>query len=355
MISTLDRKEALTLIEQACRAGARKALACQELGIDIRTLQRWTREGTVAVDGRTQRTHTPHNKLSTQERATVLAIANEPRFASLPPTQIVPTLADEGRYVASESTFYRVLHEADQQHHRGHAAAPLHRESPRLCATAPNRVWCWDITWLPGPARGMYFFLYLIVDLYSRKIVGWEVHEQECGEHASDLIARAVRAERCLGGPLVYHADNGSPMKASVLQATLDALGVTPSYSRPHVSNDNAYAESLFRTCKYRPSYPCQGFATLEAAREWVLDFVRWYNHEHKHRGLNFVSPHERHCGAATTLMVNRHRVYTQAKARHPQRWGKRATRNWSLPGEVWLNKPASNEAATEGRDRQAA
>lgn len=174
------------------------------------------------------------------------------RFASLPPAQIVPRLADEGVYLASESTFYRVLHEADQQHHRGRAAAPNRKGPSSHEATGPNQVWCWDITYLPSAIRGLYFYLYLVLDVYSRKIVGWEVHATESGKQAAQLLQRTALSEaiQTWRQPLVLHAGNGAPMKSATLLATLQWLGVTPSHSRPRVSNDNAYAESLFRTCK---------------------------------------------------------------------------------------------------------
>ena len=203
--------------------------------------------------------------------------------------------------------------------------------------TSRGQVWSWDITWLPGPAQGLFFYLYLILDLYSRKIVGWEIFEQESGEHAATGVHRAVVADGRLLQPLVLHADNGSPMKGATLRATLERLGITASYSRPRVSNDNPFSEALFRTCKYRPTYPAQGFATLEAARTWVLAFVRWYNDEHRHSGIRFVTPNARHAGQDAALLAARHMVYEQARCRHPARWS-RQTRNWTPIGTVWLN-----------------
>jgi putative transposase len=214
----------------------------------------------------------PANKLSPEERARVLETCHRPEFASLPPSQIVPRLADQGEYLASESTFYRILREADEQHARGRARAPQQPRPPvSHCAQGPCEVWSWDITWLPGPARGLFFYLYLIIDLYSRKIVGWEVHERECAEYAAGVVRRAVLAEGCVDKPLVLHADNSSPQKGSALRATLEALGVLPPYSRPRVSDDKFF-ETVFRTCKYRPEYPYGGFESLEAAWSWVLE-----------------------------------------------------------------------------------
>jgi transposase InsO family protein len=339
MIGTPDRREAIALIEEAVAAGARKAPACELLGLSLRTVQRWTRDGDVGEDRRPSAARpTPPNALSAAERAEVLAACHSPEHASLPPSQIVPRLADRGVYIASESTFYRVLHAEDAQHRRGRAKAPrTPAPPPSHTAHGPCQVWCWDITYLPGPVRGMFFYLYLILDLYSRKIVGWEVHAQENATHAGALVRRAVLAAGCLGQPLVLHADNGSPQKGSTLMAILDRLGIAPSYSRPRVSDDNAYPESLFRTLKYRPAYPSGGFADLAAARAWVLDFVGWYNTEHRHSALGFVTPEQRHTGAHVAVLAQRQALYAQAKAAHPERWSG-ATRDWTPPGPVTLN-----------------
>jgi transposase InsO family protein len=190
---------------------------------------------------------------------------------------------------------YRVLREEGLQHHRGRAKAPSSPKAPTThCAFAPNEAWCWDITWLPGPIRGQFFFLYLILDLFSRKIVGWEVHDAERGEHASALVERTVWRERCVDKPMVLHGDNGSPLKGATVQTMLAKLGITASFSRPRVSNDNAYAESIFRTLKYAPAFPRNGFESLEAARNWVHGFSHWYNTQHRHRGINYVTPQQR-------------------------------------------------------------
>lgn len=312
--------------------------ACALVGISLRTYRRWK-----AGDGEDGRPGAerpePAHKLSVVERAAIVAVCNEPRFASLPPSQIVPRLADEGRYLASESSFYRVLHEVGQQHHRGRARPPQPREPASHEATGPNQVWCWDVSYLPSGIRGLYFYLYLVLDLYSRKIVGWEVHAEESGEHAAALMQRTALAE-AIGRqtrPLVLHADNGSPMKSATLLETLRFLGVQPSHSRPRVSNDNAFVESAFRTCKYRPEYPANGFGTLTDARDWVWRFVEWYNTEHRHSGLNFVTPQQRHTHAAPAIMRHRETVYEAARARNPRRWSK-GIRDWSLPQSVWLN-----------------
>lgn len=328
------------MIREAEAAGSRLSPACDELGITLRTFQRWVRDGddAVAADSRpTSVRPEPANKLSEDERTEILAVANSEEFASLPPSQIVPTLADRGMYVASESSFYRVLKAASQLQHRGKAKRPSGRVATSHCATAPNQVWSWDITWLPAAIKGKYHYWYMVLDIYSRKIVGHEVHEAESAESAALLMRRASLAEGLAGRPLVLHSDNGSAMKGSTMLATLEQLGVAPSFSRPRVSNDNAFAESLFRTCKYRPDYPSKPFSTLEDARAWTQKFVRWYNQDHKHSGLKFVTPAQRHGGQAEAILEHREQVYREAKSRNPQRWS-RDIRNWNLDDQVWLN-----------------
>jgi putative transposase len=327
----------LGLLAEAVAAGARQERACEELGLDARTLQRWKRRG-IGEDGRAGPRHPPSNKLSERERAQVLAVANAPEHRDLSPNQIVPRLADLGEYLASESSFYRILREAGQQQHRELSRAPTGRHRPdELIADGPNQVWSWDISYLPTLIRGRFFYLYLVMDVWSRKIVGWEVHDQESSELAAQLIATACADEGVDRGQLVIHSDNGAPMKGAMLLATLQMLGVLASFSRPRVSDDNPYSEALFRTTKSRPSYPRDGFADLEAARRWVAGFVRWYNHEHRHSAIRFVTPEQRHTGADVSLLTHRGEVYERARVRHPERWS-RTTRDWSRPELVALN-----------------
>jgi len=233
----------------------------------------------------------------------------------------VPRLADRNCYLASEATFYRVLRAADQQHRRGRSQPPRTVATPTShVATAANQVWSWDITYLPTAVRGQYFYLYLIEDIYSRKAVGWEVYAQESGELAAGLLQRSVLGERCVLTPPVLHSDNGAPMKSVALLQKMYDLGVTPSRGRPRVSNDNPYSESLFRTLKYCPQWPRDGFADLEAARSWVRDFIHGYNHEHRHSRIRFVTPAERHRGQDREVLDRRHALYQQARARTPER-----------------------------------
>ena len=269
MIGLEDRRIVAQNIVMAHTAGARLRLACETAGIDERTLQRWkAQDGLTTGDGRPNAVRPiPGHALSPAERAQLLAVANEPRFAAVPPARIVPMLADEGCYLASESSFARVLRAQGQSAHRGRAKAPkAHRPPTTHVAATPRAVWCWDMTYLPATVLGRWFHLYLILDLYSRKIVGWEVHATDDSNHAAHLVRRTALAEGIAAMALkpVLHGGNGSTLKATTVLAMLNWLGVKPSYSRPRVSDDNAYAESLFRTAKYRPEFPAKGFATLQ-------------------------------------------------------------------------------------------
>jgi len=334
----------LGLVDEAVQAGARQSRACEELGVDTRTLQRWKRQG-VGDDGRSGPKQSPSNKLSPKERARVLAIANTPEHRNLGPKQIVPRLADQGEYVASESTFYRILRDADQVRHREPSRPPAGRHRPdEYVASGPNQVWSWDITYLKSPVRGVFYYLYFVIDVWSRKIVGFTVEEEESAEHASAMIAAACAREGVQRDQLVLHSDNGGPMKGATLLATLQLLGVVTSFSRPRVSDDNPFSEALFRTTKYRPEYPRRPFASLEEARRWVAWFVGWYNTEHRHSAVRFVTPDERHSGRDLEILANRRAVYEAAKARHPERWTG-GTRDWSRVEEVVLN-PQPGEPA---------
>ena len=336
MISAPDRRQTVELIDQACARGAACENACKEMGISLRTYQRWTSDGSVKADGRpTAKRAAPANQLTQAEREAILDVCNRKEYESLPPSQIVPRLADQGEYLASESSFYRVLRQNGQLQRRGRAQAPRHVPKPRgYRATAPNQVWSRDITYLAAAIAGVFFRLYLVMDIYSRKIVGREIHESENAAHASVLIQKACLAEGIRGKELVLHADNGSPMKGATLLATLQKLGVVPSFSRPSVSDDNPYSESLFRTLKYAPAYPSKPFESIEAARQWVHRFVQWYNHEHRHSAIRFVTPAQRHRGEESVILAKRKAVYADAKARHPERWTGE-TRNWQPVQEV--------------------
>ena len=342
---------AIELIEEACAAGARQSKACAVIGITSRTLCRWRNHQQTHGDLADQRQKAAVERdypqaLTEQERQAVLDTCNRPEFRSMPPSQIIPILADRGEYLASESTFYRILHDAGQGAHRGRAQAPREVPKPRaLQATAPNQVWSWDITYLPTRIKGEFYRLYLILDIYSRMIVGWEIHREETATYAAELIRKACLKQGVQQNQLVLHSDNGSPMKGATMLATLQRLGVVPSFSRPSVSDDNPYSESLFRTAKYCPMYPRKPFASLEEAQAWTLQFTAWYNNEHRHSGIQFVTPAQRHAQTDTALLKHRSVVYEAAKAANPLRWRNRSVRDWTPVASVWLNPPKEHRS----------
>jgi len=284
----------------------------------------------------------PLNKLTESERNLILKIANSPKFANLTPNIIVPILADQGKYIASESSFYRVLRDAKQLTHRGKAKPATMKRPEPLQANGPNQLWSWDITYLPTNVKGIFLYLYLIMDVFSRKIVGWEIYETESAEHASLLFTKTYLREGVAGKDLVLHSDNGSPMKGATMLSTLQRLGVVASFSRPSVSDDNPFSESLFKTLKYHQSYPSRPFATINDARKWVTGFQHWYNDVHRHSSLKFVTPNQRHEGQDVDILKNRKLIYEEAKSKRPERWT-RSTRNWEAEDVVYLNpgKPA--------------
>lgn len=340
-----ERRMALELVREAVESGASQRKACEVLDIDERTVRRWIqqlRAGNGFKDRRKEAAggRVPANSLSEKEKARIIEVCNRKQYRSSAPSQIVPRLADEGVYIASESSFYRVLKEVGQLHRRGRARAPGALIKPKgHKAEAPNQVWSWDITYLASGVRGSFYYLYMVEDIHSRKIVCWETHEKESAEYASDLIRKGYSAEGIHPDKLILHSDNGSPMKGATMLATLRRLGVTPSFSRPAVSDDNPYSESLFRTLKYCPAYPDRPFGSIEQARKWVHEFVQWYNEQHRHSAIRYVTPGQRHRREDVALLEKRQKLYEAAKARNPQRWSGK-TRNWKPVDEVWLNPP---------------
>jgi len=268
-----------------------------------------------------------------------------PEFRDLSPNQIVPILADRGTYIASESTMYRALRQAGLATHRS-ASRPPRKRPEELVATRPNQIWSWDITYLKSPIRGCFYYLYMAVDVFSRKIVGASVHDRESGTHASALMRTACAATGLPISPDVLHSDNGSVMRGSTLLATLQELGIASSFSRPRVSDDNPFSEALFRTCKYRPDFPAGPFKGLEQARSWVAAFVDWYNEEHRHSGIRFLTPGQRHRGQDHEILAARKATYEAARMRKPHRWS-RSTRNWDPIEEVRMHRPLFSRSET--------
>lgn len=342
----------LQLIEETRAAGARLEPICQTLGLDVRTVQRWLEHGIDGgADQRKGPKTTPANKFTAAERARALSLLTSSKYADLSPNQVVPKLAEEGTYVGSESTLYRILREEAMLAHRGRAKPPTRRRPQEYVATAPNQVWTWDITYLPGPVVGTWYYLYLFVDIWSRMIVGWDVRLVEDSANAAEVFTRICEERGLDPEGLVLHSDNGSPMKGETMLATTQRLGVISSFSRPHTSDDNPYSEALFRTLKYCPDYPGR-FASIEEARAWVTSFVEWYNHHHQHSAIRFVTPADRHYGREGAILARREETYARARAENPNRWTG-ATRNWKSIETVSLNP--STRRAIDVNSHQAA
>lgn len=310
------------------------------MGVDLKTLERWKEN---PLDRRNGPSSVPANKLTDEERKQVIDYATSIEFMDKTPWEIVPTLADRGIYVASEATFYRILNQEKMLAHRGRSAPKTHTPPPPLIAMKPNQIWSWDITYLKSSIRGRFYYLYMIMDIYSRKITGWNIHESESMDYSSQLIDETCFNEKISKKQLTLHSDNGGPMKGATMLATLRDLGVAYTFSRAYVSDDNAYSEALFKTLKYCPLYPTKPFENLDAAKEWVEKFVTWYNTIHLHSGIKFVTPNDRHNGKDEEILKARSLVYEKAKKKQPNRWSK-DVRNWNLINEVKLNPLRSKE-----------
>ena len=326
----------INLVDKAVESGVRQKKAAAIMGISVRTIIRW-RQQSGGQDQRKGPLTAPANKLSEKERQQVLDISNSTPFRDLSPKQIVPKLADQGVYLASESTFYRVLKEHKMLTHRQASKPAVCRHPKQHVATGPCQVWSWDITYLKTSVKGLFFYLYMIVDVWSRKIIAAQVFAEESMDHSAMLLAHACMIHGVQPEELVLHSDNGGPMKGATMLATLHKLGVIASFSRPSVSNDNPYSESLFRTMKYRPDYPSKPFESIDQAQSWVDGFIFWYNTRHLHSSIRFVTPDDRHYGREKHILSNRRKVYEKARSRNPNRWLKQI-RNWNPVYRVWLN-----------------
>ena len=331
-----DRRSCIEMVQQAKANGARRQASCAVLEVSLRTVERWEKARDQGDQRRGPATGCAH-ALSAQEKQAIVKVSSSPEYRDLSPWQIVARLADTGKYLGSESSFYRVLKQNDLLTHRHNSKPRVHRRPKDLTAKTPNQVWSWDITYLSSPIRGAYYYLYLVEDIFSRMIVGWSIEEVESAEHAGRLIDRICQEQGIAKGQLTLHSDNGGPMTGATMVATLERLGVIPSLSRPAVSDDNPYSESLFKTLKYRPSYPDRAFSSIDQAQQWVSRFVRWYNTEHLHSAIRFVTPSSRHLGLDPAILAKRVTVYEKAKRLNPQRWSG-PTRNWSPITEVFLN-----------------
>jgi putative transposase len=293
-------------------------------------------------------------ELSGEERAQVLAVLDSPRFADKSPGQVWAILLDEGTYLCSEATMYRLLRDRGQSGERRAQAAHPAKKKPELMADGPNQVWSWDITKLKGPARGTWFLLYVIIDIFSRKVAGWEIWPEENGTLAKEFIQRAIRVNGGIA-PAAIHADRGTSMTSNTVTGLLALLGIDQSHSRPHVSNDNPYSEAQFKTLKYCPAFPGK-FGSIEDARVFCTQFFWYYNNEHRHSGIAMHTPASVHDGTAVKIHARRVATLKAAFLAHPKRFRGRQPYPPSLPARVWINQPPTIlEASTSPQTSQAA
>ncbi len=321
---------------------------CEALGVSRATAYRtWHRER-FPVEPKPR--PKPARALDDDERRTVLDVLHEERFVDKPPAQVVATLLDEKRFLCSERTMYRVLNaEGEVKERRNQLTHPAYTK-PELLAEGPNEVWSWDITKLKGHAKWTYHYLYVILDIFSRYTVGWMVATHESAALAKKLIAETCRKQEIAEEQLTLHADRGSSMRSKVVAMLLSDLGVTKTHSRPHVSNDNPFSESQFKTLKYRPEFPAR-FGGIEDARAFCVGFFGWYNTQHRHSALGLLTPEDIHYGRGAGMVKARQQVLDMAYAQHPERFVRKPPAAPQLPQAVWINPPAhiaANEEESE-------
>ena len=324
-----ERKNVLLFIHTACQQGCRKKIVCQYLGIDIRRIQRWKKDG--VIDKRKGSPRKVEKRLTEAEKDEIIETCTNERFRNLNPHEIVAILAEEGKYIASESSFYRTLHERNLMKHRRDEKKPTGSQQIEVVITEPHKQLSWDISYLKTTVKGKYFYLYMFIDIWNRKIIQWAIHEEESDKKAKELLEDIGIKNYSL------HSDNGGPMKSHLMKATLEKLGVLATFSRPYVSNDNAYSEALFKTVKLTAGYP-KAFDSIEEAREWMSKFVQWYNYEHKHSGIGYVTPQERLEGKDKIIFAKRNETYLSAYNTHPERWSK-PPKQWKHEEKVSLKR----------------
>ena len=333
-MSEQDKSDAVRIILEAAENGCRLKIACADLEISFNTFLSWRDD---PVDKRKGPLTAPANKLSQEICNKVIGIATSHEFMDESPWVIVAKLADRGEYLASESSFYKILREHQLLAHRGKSRPQSRKRPSPLVASGPCEIWSWDITYMKTSVTGIFYYLYMFVDIYSRKIVGFDVFESESMENSSLVLKRACISENVQKSQLTLHSDNGAPMKGATMLSTMQALGVIPSFSRPRVSDDNPYSEALFKTVKYHHRYPGH-FENIAAAKSWVIGFVNWYNEEHLHSGIKFVTPTQRHQGNDIAILANRKSVYQKARMLYPERWNGRKIKSFDHKKEVFLN-----------------
>jgi putative transposase len=313
------------------------AVMCRSLGLPRATLYR--RRQAVRPKGERAARVKPPRALLPEERSEVLEILHSERFADQSPSEVQATLLEEGRYLCSERTMYRILTESDEVRERRNQLRHPQYTKPELMATRPNQVWSWDITKLKGPAKWTYFYLYVLLDIFSRYVVGWMVAESESAELSRRLIEESCLKQGIPEGQLTIHADRGSPMVSKTLALLLVDLGIEKTHSRPRVSNDNPYSEAQFKTLKYRPGFP-ERFGSVQHARDVCRELLTWYNEEHHHSGLSLLTPLVVHHGRVDEVFDARHRARLAAYAERPERFVNGPPRRECLARAVWINRP---------------
>ena len=307
---------------------------CNAIGVSLRSVKRWKLNG--ISDRRKGAKKNVHRKLSEEETEVIYRTLCSPEYCDQTPAEAFATLLDKGVYLASVSTLYRILRSKNAVKHRTEQKEPGTRKKPaELKASGPHQVWMWDITYLKSPVKGIYYYAYVIEDLYDRSIVAWGIYENESDKHARELFEYAVKNEG--DSPDFVHSDNGNPMKGVTLLEFFYKLNIGPSYSRPHVSDDNPYIESLFHTVKYCRPIPTF-FNDISHARTWFADFTNWYNNKHLHSSLQYVTPFQRRQGLHIEILRHRNEVIKAAREKYPERWGVRISKEFKIPTYEILN-----------------
>ncbi len=319
----------------------RLSVMCRYIGVSERTIQRWNLNG--VDDYRKGAPKRVVRKLSEDEREEIYRISCSAEYSDLNLHEIYNSLLDKGIYLASESSFYRILRENNAITHRRETKEGTSRKRPdELRATAKNQVWMWDITWLKTNVQGIYLYAYVIEDLYDRSVVGWSIHENESDDHAKALFESVTQKEQAY--PEFVHSDNGNTMKGITLVAFYYRLGIVPSFSRPRISDDNPFIESFFKTLKYTCGYP-KFFTNIEHARKWFADFIDWYNTAHMHSTLQYVTPFQKRNGKHHMIFENRNKVLEEARQKYIVRWGSRAARKYKIQAMEVLNPSVKKTA----------
>ena len=319
------------------------AAACEALGVSRASFYRQQQPRSIEPKSRPR----PTRSLSQAEQQKVLEVLHSERFVDQSPAEVYATLLDEGIYLCSLRTLYRILAEHEEVRERRNQRRHPVYQKPQLLATGPNQLWSWDITKLPGPGKYTYFHLYVILDVFSRYVVGWMVAHRESEILAERLIRLTCQKQQIQPQQLTLHADRGSSMRSKTVALLLSDLGITKSHSRPHVSNDNPFSEAQFKTLKYQPQFPKQ-FGSIEDARTFCHPFFDWYNHDHHHSGIGWLTPAMLHYGQAEHVVQQRQQVLLAAYLAHPERFVQGQPSPPSVPTEVWINPPQPNPQSTQ-------